>query len=63
MSNLLFTTDTDSGIVTVIDADSTNFDEVTKIPVGNGPRGAVKFTKNGITNLHWLLGVFYVKSS
>ncbi len=47
MSKLLFSTDTDSGTITVLDPASGNLDTVCKIPVGNGPRGPVKFTSTG----------------
>jgi YVTN family beta-propeller protein len=46
MQRLLFSTDTDSGTVTVYDiANPTQ--PISKIQVGNGPRGAVRFTKGG----------------
>ena len=46
MQRLLFSTDTDSGTVTVYDIASTSA-PVAKIQIGNGPRGAVRFTKDG----------------
>lgn len=46
MQKLLFSTDTDSGTVTVYDiADQSR--SIAKIQIGNGPRGAVRFTKDG----------------
>ena len=45
--NLLFSTDTDAGTITVIDLDGDRDTPVARIPVGNGPRGAVRFTKDG----------------
>ena len=47
MSKLLFSTDTDSGTITVFDAEKDPMTQVGQIPVGNGPRGAVRFTKDG----------------
>jgi YVTN family beta-propeller protein len=47
MSKLLFSTDTDSGTITVFDADRDPMVQLGKIAVGNGPRGAVRFTKDG----------------
>lgn len=46
MQRLLFSTDTDSGTVTVFDMANTR-DPISKIQIGNGPRGAVRFTKDG----------------
>lgn len=46
MSKLLFSTDTDSGTITVLDPAS-EMSTICKIPVGNGPRGPVKFTSTG----------------
>ncbi|WP_176556370.1 YncE family protein [Rubellimicrobium rubrum] len=47
MMKLLFSTDTDSGTITVIDLDATATTPIATIPVGNGPRGAVRFTRTG----------------
>ncbi|MEL6280528.1 MAG: YncE family protein [Pseudomonadota bacterium] len=47
MPKLLFSTDTDSGTITVLDAEDVKMEPIGKIPVGNGPRGAVRFTKEG----------------
>lgn len=44
---LLFSTDTDSGTITVLRQDNGQLEKTAVIPVGNGPRGAVMFTKNG----------------
>ncbi|TXM76604.1 YncE family protein [Methylobacterium sp. WL69] len=44
---LLFSTDTDGGSVTVIDIDGDHNKPIAVIPIGNGPRGAVRFTKSG----------------
>lgn len=44
---LMFSTDTDSGTITVINFESDDFPVLAKIEVGNGPRGAVRFTKSG----------------
>ncbi|WP_281559950.1 YncE family protein [Thalassomonas sp. RHCl1] len=46
MSKLLFSTDTDSGTITVLDP-TASMKTVCKIAVGNGPRGPVKFTTTG----------------
>jgi DNA-binding beta-propeller fold protein YncE len=46
MQKLLFSTDTDSGTVTVYDI-ANDQRPIAKIQVGNGPRGAVRFTKDG----------------
>lgn len=44
----IYTTDTDSGQVSVVRQDQAGeYQVVTKIPVGNAPRGSVKFTKDG----------------
>ena len=47
MTDRIFSTDTDAGTVTVLDAKNGIFTEVEKINVGNGPRGPVVFTKAG----------------
>jgi YVTN family beta-propeller protein len=47
MSVRLFSTDTDAGSISVIDRKNGDFINVARIPVGNEPRGGVKFTKNG----------------
>ena len=44
---LLLSTDTDSGTVSVIDYNSDELKAVKVIDVGNGPRGAVRFTASG----------------
>ncbi len=44
---LLFCTDTDSGTITAFDLDGEEPKSIASIPVGNGPRGAVRFTKDG----------------
>lgn len=44
----VFSTDTDDGTISVIGKDSAGHHEMLKqIPVGNAPRGSVKFTKDG----------------
>ncbi|WP_156029579.1 beta-propeller fold lactonase family protein [Ancylobacter sp. FA202] len=48
MEKLLFSTDTDSGTITVLNVTGNDAERVAVIPVGNGPRGAVRFTKSGI---------------
>jgi YVTN family beta-propeller protein len=47
MEKLLFSTDTDSGTISVIDLSSDDSRKIAEIPVGNGPRGPVKFTSTG----------------
>jgi YVTN family beta-propeller protein len=47
MATRLFTTDTDSGTISVLDANDGAPKVISVIPVGNGPRGAVKFTTTG----------------
>jgi YVTN family beta-propeller protein len=47
MSTKLFCTDTDSGTITVIDPTSSPMTVISKIPVGNSPRGGVMFTASG----------------
>lgn len=46
MQRLLFSTDTDSGTITVFDMANTR-EPISRIQIGNGPRGAVRFTKDG----------------
>ncbi len=46
-SKLLFCTDTDSGTISVIDMNEKDLRCISVIPVGNGPRGPVKFTGAG----------------
>jgi YVTN family beta-propeller protein len=46
MTTHLYSTDTDAGTITVIDP-LHGGKAIAVIPVGNGPRGAVKFTKDG----------------
>jgi YVTN family beta-propeller protein len=43
----LYSTDTDSGQISVIRKEGGGYRTVTAIPVGNAPRGGVKFTKDG----------------
>jgi YVTN family beta-propeller protein len=44
----IYSTDTDSGSISVVNrADDGNYAPTRQIPVGNAPRGAVKFTKDG----------------
>ena len=43
----IFSTDTDSGSVTVAEPVADGYRVVAQIPVGNAPRGAVKFTSDG----------------
>lgn len=43
----IYTTDTDSGQITVIRKDGSSHEVVKEIAVGNAPRGAVKFTRDG----------------
>ena len=47
MEKLLFCTDTDSGTISVLDLSTDEMKKVAEIPVGNGPRGPVKFTSTG----------------
>ena len=47
MAKKLFCTDTDAGTITVIDPNSNPLKVISKIPVGNSPRGGVMFTKSG----------------
>lgn len=44
----IFSTDTDSSTVTVLEQTDQGFQTVRVIPIGNGPRGAVKFTDKGL---------------
>jgi YVTN family beta-propeller protein len=43
----IYSTDTDSGQISVIRKDADGHKSVTAIPVGNAPRGGVKFTRDG----------------
>ncbi|WP_019071724.1 YncE family protein [Streptomyces hokutonensis] len=43
----LYSTDTDSGQISVIRKEADGYTSVTAIPVGNAPRGSVKFTRDG----------------
>jgi len=43
----LYSTDTDSGQISVVRKDADGYKNVTTIPVGNAPRGSVKFTRDG----------------
>lgn len=43
----IYSTDTDSGQISVIRKDGDAYHNVTTIPVGNAPRGSVKFTRDG----------------
>lgn len=48
MTHKIFSTDTDSGTISVVHMDGPDtLTLVAKIPVGNAPRGGVKFTKDG----------------
>jgi YVTN family beta-propeller protein len=47
MEKLLFSTDTDSGTVSVINLSPGQYQTMARINVGNGPRGAVRFTGKG----------------
>jgi YVTN family beta-propeller protein len=47
MEKLLFSTDTDAGTVTVLNLSTGDAKPVARIHVGNGPRGAVRFTASG----------------
>lgn len=47
MTMQLYCTDTDSGTISVIDPSGKALKVISKIPVGNGPRGAVMFTSTG----------------
>jgi YVTN family beta-propeller protein len=43
----IYSTDTDSGQITVIRKDGTRHEVIKQVPVGNAPRGGVKFTRDG----------------
>jgi YVTN family beta-propeller protein len=43
----IYSTDTDSGVISVIHASNGRHERITQVPVGNAPRGSVKFTKDG----------------
>src|SRR5262245_48720151 len=43
----IYSTDTDSGQISVIRKQFNSYSTVTTIPVGNAPRGSVKFTRDG----------------
>jgi YVTN family beta-propeller protein len=43
----IYSTDTDSGQLTVVRKESDGYSRVTSIPIGNAPRGSVKFTRDG----------------
>ena len=43
----IYSTDTDSGQISVIRKEADGYKLVKEIPVGNAPRGGVKFTKDG----------------
>ncbi|MFJ1796566.1 YncE family protein [Kitasatospora griseola] len=43
----IYSTDTDSGQISVVRKHENNYEHVTTIPVGNAPRGSVKFTRDG----------------
>lgn len=43
----IYSTDTDSGQISVIRKDADGYKVVKEIPVGNAPRGGVKFTRDG----------------
>jgi YVTN family beta-propeller protein len=47
MVTRLFSTDTDSGTITALETSNGQFNVIQTIPVGNSPRGAVKFTRAG----------------
>jgi YVTN family beta-propeller protein len=47
MTDRIFSTDTDAGTITVLEARKGAIREVDKILVGNGPRGPVVFTSSG----------------
>lgn len=47
MEKLLFSTDTDSGTITVLSVSDDGISTIAVLNVGNGPRGAVRFTKDG----------------
>ncbi|WP_030275866.1 YncE family protein [Streptomyces sp. NRRL B-24484] len=43
----IYSTDTDSGQISVVRKEGDGYTHVTSIPVGNAPRGSVKFTRDG----------------
>lgn len=43
----IYSTDTDSGQISVVRKNADGYQPVTTIPVGNAPRGSVKFTRDG----------------
>lgn len=43
----IYSTDTDSGQITVVRREGAEYRPVKEIPVGNAPRGGVKFTRDG----------------
>ena len=43
----IYSTDTDSGQITVVRKEAGGYEHITSIPVGNAPRGGVKFTRDG----------------
>lgn len=47
MTDRIFSTDTDAGTITVLEPSDGTLQEVSKIYVGNGPRGPVVFTQSG----------------
>jgi len=47
MTTRIYSTDTDAGTISVIEDKGGKHDVLCQIPVGNAPRGAVKFTKDG----------------
>jgi DNA-binding beta-propeller fold protein YncE len=48
MSIRIYSTDTDAGQISVIEKSSNGkYKNIAAIPIGNAPRGSVKFTKDG----------------
>lgn len=43
----IYSTDTDSGVISVVRKEDNEHRRICQIPVGNAPRGAVKFTSDG----------------
>ena len=43
----VYSTDTDSGVISVVTRKNGTHELVAQIPIGNAPRGAVKFTRDG----------------
>jgi YVTN family beta-propeller protein len=43
----IYSTDTDSGVISVVRREDNEHKRICQIPVGNAPRGAVKFTSDG----------------